>query len=196
MYLIKCCPYLLSDAIFRLVVYITVLWLRLNHLSLLLYQVHNGSSRPGNESTGGAEGPRLEDIKRQIRLWRWHLRLHHPPHVRQQAELADSTKLQPPWKHNPALTPPPFNSTSAVSLTPPLLLFLKCFRVDSDYPRAFWSEKGCLSRLFSPWSSSIRMISFCLAPLFFIEKKKRNCSRNRIIKRAVVERIDWCFFFF
>lgn len=64
-----------------------------NHVGLFT-QVHDGGSRSGDESTGSAEGRRLEDSQWQIRLWRWHLSLHHPPHARQQAELANTTV---PW---------------------------------------------------------------------------------------------------
>lgn len=91
--------------------------------SPLLYgQVHNGSSRPHHESTRGAEGPRLEDIQRQIRLWRRHLCLHHSPHVWQQAELNENHVRTEALPWFLVLTPavPPRPSCS----------FLKCFIVD------------------------------------------------------------------
>lgn len=63
-------------------------WHQSDRMFLSFHQVHYGSSGPHHESSRGAEGSRLEDFQRQIRIRRRHLRLHNPPHVRKQAKLA------------------------------------------------------------------------------------------------------------
>lgn len=161
-----------------ILLYIIIPWRQLNHSSLLLCQVQNGSSRPRNESTRGAEGSMLEDIQWQIRLWRWHLCLHYSPHVRQQAELA---KLRN-YNHQGNISLPwPPNFTYAVSLSfpqvlqcglPPLLREFICF----------WPEMGFLSELFSPLSSSIRMSSFRL--VFFVENNLFKKPRHETSLRS------------
>lgn len=135
--------------------------------SPLLYgQVHNGSSRPHHESTRGAEGPRLEDIQRQIRLWRRHLCLHHSPHVWQQAELNENHE-----NRSSALIPRPHSCGSPSSL----VLFLKCFIVDFVL---HWGIQGVSVQIVFTLIF-INKDDFFFYSIVFFFLEERNCSISK-----------------